>query len=312
MRQRAPRQQGPAPRLAIWKVARATSAAPGYFEPIKIPKGQDPNEFVEFKDGAFGVNNPSEEAWVDVIHKNGGLDNSVAIFVSIGTGVHSTSIFSDLPGNWQNLKAEIKGAIRHPARTRGVHENMAIHSDSAAGFEYFRFDGGEPLGHVALDEWKSHSRFAKFRGKNATPGCITIEKMNKATAEYLQEPSVQEDLLKVAELLVHRRRLRTRDLSAWDRYASASWYECTHKGCRHRIIDTADLYKRHVKEEHDIKLVEEIIERDMRKSRRCWEYPPAHEHIDTSAKVKGKRKAKGSGRCGPSVAEGGATSTSNG
>ena len=312
MRQRAPRQQGPAPRLPIWKVARATSAAPGYFPPIKIPKGQDPNEFVMFKDGAFGVNNPSEEAWVDILHKHGGLDNSVAIFVSIGTGVHSTSIFPDHPGNWQNLKANLKGAIRHPARTRGVHENMAIRSDSAAGFEYFRFDGGEPLGDVALDEWKSHSLFAKFRGKSAMPGCITIDKMNQATAGYLQEPSVQEDLLKVAELLVRRRRLRARDLSAWDRYASASWYECTHKGCEHRVIDTSDLYKQHVKDEHDIKLVEDIIERDMRRSRHCWTYRPAHSHNEMSAKVKGKRKAKDNGKFGPSVAAGGANSTSNG
>lgn len=265
-----------------------------------------------FKDGAFGVNNPSEEAWMDIIHKHGGLDNSVAIFVSTGTGVHSTSIFPDHPGHWQNLKANLKGAIRHPARTRGVHENMAIRSDSAAGFEYFRFDGGEPLGDVALDEWKSHSSFAKFRGKNAMPGCITIEKMNKATAGYLQEPSVQEDLLKVAELLVRRRPLRTRDLSAWDRCASASWYECTLKGCPHKIIDTSDHYKQHVKEDHAIKLVEEIIERDMRRSRHCWTYRPAPSPIGTSANAKVKGKAKDNGQYGPSVAEGGATSTSNG
>ena len=264
-----------------------------------------------FKDGAFGVNNPSDEARMDIIYKHGGLANSVAVFVSIGTGVHSTSIFPDHPGKWQNLKANFKGAIRSPGRTRGAHENMATHSNSPAGFEYFRFDGGERLGEVALDEWKSH-RFAKLRDKDPTPGYITIDKMDQATAWYLQKRSVQKDLLEVAKLLVRRRRLRTRDMSEWDRFASASWYECTHKGCERKPIDTADLYKQHVREIHSIVLPDEVIEKDMQKSRHCWTYRPPHTQNETLAKVKGKGKGKDNARYSPPVAEGGATSTSNG
>ena len=305
-------QQGPASQLPIWKVALATSAAPGYFPPVEIKtgNGNDPKDVVLFKDGAFGTNNPSKVAYDDIVSKHGGSHNSVANFGRIGTGVHSTPIFADRPGNWQDLKANIKGALKLPSRTKEAHDNMVSTALRTPGFKYYRFDGGERLGEVALDEWKSH-RFAKLRDKDPTPGYITIDKTDQATAWYLQKRSVQKDLLEVAKLLVRRRRLRTRDMSEWDRFASASWYECTHKGCEHRPIDTADLYKQHVKEIHGIVLADEIIERDMQQSRHCWTYRPPHSQIETQAKVKGKEKAKDNAKYSPLVAEGVATSTSN-
>lgn len=275
-RQRTARNQGPAPRLPVWQVARATSAAPGYFPPITIQRGsgRKTHEAVIFKDGGFGTNNPSKEACEDVVHKHGGSIGNVALFVSIGTGVRDTPIFADRPGKLQDLKANFKGAIRQPARTRGAHDDMASSSDRNH-FQYYRFDGGDRLGEVTLDEWKSH-RFASFRGKNPAPGFKTIDRMDQATAWYLQKRAVQHDLTELAKLLVHRRRLRTRDVSAWDRYASASYYECTHKGCQRTRINTGDLYKQHLKDVHNIKLVEEVIERDMRKSRHCWTYRQAY------------------------------------
>lgn len=270
-RQSTERNQGLAPPLPIWQVARATSAAPGYFPPITIQKGrgQDPKKATKFKDGGFGTNNPSTEAYKDVVIKHGGSIQNIGLFVSVGTGVRKIRLFADRSGKWQDLKANVKGALSQPSRTLGAHNNMVAFAGNH--FPYYRFDGGDRLGEVALDEWNSH-KFAKFRDKNPVPGFKTISRMDEATASFLEKPEIQQDLNEVAKLLVHRRRLRTRDLSAWDRYAFASHYECTHKGCERRRINTGDLYKQHLKEQHNFKVNDEIIERSMREARHCWPY----------------------------------------
>lgn len=273
-RQRDRRNQGPAPRLSLCQVARATSAAPGYFPPIKINKGsgQSPRDVILFKDGGFGANNPSKEALGCVVYKHGGSIRNIGPFVSIGTGAHSEPIFAKKPGNWQNFKANLKGAVAHPAKTKGTHEDMAYISNlDGREFPYYRFEGGEDLGKIALDEWKSNN-FAQIRGKNSTPGYKTIDTMDQATSKYILRDDVQDDLKKIASILVKRRRLRVRDTSAWDRYASASYYECIHKGCEHRRIATSDLYKEHLRELHGLRLPAEVLERDMLRSRRCWLY----------------------------------------
>ena len=55
------RNPGVAHSIPIWEVARATTAAPTYFEPIKISNRK-------FGDGGFGTNNPAEEMFWEVVH----------------------------------------------------------------------------------------------------------------------------------------------------------------------------------------------------------------------------------------------------
>ena len=71
----------------IWQAARATSAAPTFFEPIEI--GSPPKRFI---DAGFGFNNPGQairleagQIWGDAF---GNLDYkaSIGCFLSIGTG----------------------------------------------------------------------------------------------------------------------------------------------------------------------------------------------------------------------------------
>jgi patatin-like phospholipase/acyl hydrolase len=52
-------QEGPADSSLIWEVARASSAAPTYFNTIKI--GED-----EYGDAGFGDNNPSKRLFWEV------------------------------------------------------------------------------------------------------------------------------------------------------------------------------------------------------------------------------------------------------
>ncbi|KAL8756030.1 MAG: hypothetical protein Q9184_004630 [Pyrenodesmia sp. 2 TL-2023] len=274
-RQATARNHGPPAKLRIWQIGRATSAAPKYFPPIRIKRsmGDGSQRDVRFKDGGFGCNNPSEEAYNDIVHKHGDVSRAVGLLISIGTGLAPLELFAKTPGNLSNAIANIRAATKHPSRTLHVHDRMAHLSerDDKDIFDYYRFSGGEHLGEVGLAEWKSH-RFTHLTKRSTEPGCKTLQKMDDAIGEYLGDPEVQEDLDKCAKLLVKRRRYRARDVSAWDRYASASFYECSYQKCQKSPHKTKELYKDHVKKMHYSALADQPLEAALRTSRRCWIY----------------------------------------
>lgn len=275
------RNQGEPPGIPIWQVARATSAAPGYLPEIKIRKGNGSgiHDYNRFKDGGFGTNNPSRETYHDIVNKHGGHSKNIGLFLSIGTGNTPYDMFDrgrgilKDPQFWRKPLANFRAATRLPSRTLNAHEDVQHHAyhDGQEFFSYFRFDGGDDLGLLALDEWKSY-RAAGLRGKNKEPGCITIRKIELAVAKYLQRRDVQQQMKACAKLLVRRRRLRTRDPSAWDRYASASYYECYWKNCERKKILTAQKYEEHIKDRHHIRVFDQKIVDRIRQSRRCWIY----------------------------------------
>ena len=63
----------------IWQVARATSAAPGYFEPMVI--GNDP-----YLDGGLRANNPAVLAYDNARQVVDTKDARVDTLISVGTG----------------------------------------------------------------------------------------------------------------------------------------------------------------------------------------------------------------------------------
>jgi len=241
---------GEAQKLPIWQVARATSAAPGYFRPMRIKKG-DSSESVTFKDGGFGTNNPSVTGYKDTINKHGGHTRSIGPFVSLGTGEEplekfpqDAKTFKHVRDAYANLKSAVQMASRGITADVVMQDNANLHQ-----FPYFRFDGGNELGKIGLGEWKTH-RFAKITGHSGVSGFITLEKIRETTRAYLRSPGVQNDLTRCAEILVERRRFRTRDASAWDRYASFSYYECKFDDCPQRRINTLREFKQHVLSVH--------------------------------------------------------------
>ncbi|KAL8907085.1 MAG: hypothetical protein Q9207_001626 [Kuettlingeria erythrocarpa] len=275
-RQRTARNHGPPAKLRIWQIGRATSAAPKYFPPIRIKRsmpGEDGQRDVRFKDGGFGCNNPSEEAYNDIVHKHGDVSRAVGLFISIGTGLAPLDLFAKTPGNFSNAVANIKAASKHPSRTLRVHDTMThlSHRDGKDIFDYYRFSGGERLGEVGLAEWKSH-RFTRITSRSTEPGCKTLQKMDDAIDNYLEDLDVQRDLDECARLLVKRRRYRARDVSAWDRYASASFYECSYQKCQKTPHLTKELYKDHIKKMHNFDVTDPVLEVAMKTSRRCWIY----------------------------------------
>lgn len=264
------RNGGDAQNVPIADVGRATSAAPTYFKPCRIYIG---NEWARFKDGGFGANNPSHLTYQDVILKHGNLRACIGPFVSIGTGKCDVQLFNQNRQGWfrnghlRDWGANLNAALHLPSRTKDAHEHMEAASAKDGGhqFPYLRLDGGEILGSIKLDEWESN-RLAVLTGKDATPGIKTVEKIRGAIARYLVQDEVRAELQKMAKTLVQRRRLRTRDKSAWEQYACASHYECSINGCVKERIETLCEYLDHVKSEHRDQEPRPMVDR------RCWIY----------------------------------------
>ncbi len=293
-RHRTLRNPGGASMVSIWEVARATSAAPGYFSPIRIKTGRGP-EAITFKDGGFGSNNPSEEAYKDILNKHGGIMNmNIGPFISIGTGKTPLHMFGRNPGHLRDVIANVKTAFKLPSRTLKAHQNMLHHADPPNGevqFPYYRFDGGTQLGEIDLGDWESH-RLAGFTGRDATSGRKTLEKIEAAIREYLADQDVQNDLMICAKLLVDRRRLRTRSASDWDRYASYSHYVCDVRGCSNRSANTAHDFKEHLRRHHKYQLADPVIEKKVRECRRVqWLYRSQDTGREETARKKGKGRA---------------------
>ncbi|MBI1276650.1 MAG: patatin [Anaerolineaceae bacterium] len=81
----------------MWQVARATSAAPTYFEPCKIdvPNSTD---YYTLVDGGVFANNPSMCAYIDA--RTVIPPVSDILMVSLGTGVHTRRLPYDEAKNW--------------------------------------------------------------------------------------------------------------------------------------------------------------------------------------------------------------------
>ncbi|MCJ1428057.1 hypothetical protein MMC29_005964 [Sticta canariensis] len=141
------RNPGLAHDIPIWQVARATSAAPTYFEP---PKTGD----LEYLDGGMGANNPCEEIYDEVRRMNNGSKNCVRVILSIGTGRnHKTARFSGegISRYWNYLNWAKKWATD----SQEAHLRMLKTQEwESERFHYFRLDVEEGLDDMKLDEWR--------------------------------------------------------------------------------------------------------------------------------------------------------------
>jgi hypothetical protein len=255
---------GPADSSLIWEVARATSAAPSYFNTIKI--GED-----EYGDAGFGENNPSKRLFWEVSHMNNNNDNANALSISIGTGITRFSRFQTgflkKPIGWINAAKAVSTDC----------ENAHLEMQNIHKHKYFRFNvpekatdpdaqepskwqyikkrtrrwighGGEPLdrglGKIKLDEWKSRGWWRKES---------TQEEIKRITEEYLKGLEVIKELNEIAEMMVSHRRARART-DRWAAYALGIRYECpiTFERCPDDTWTDERHLRRHLVEDHEI------------------------------------------------------------
>ncbi|ERF69251.1 hypothetical protein EPUS_09068 [Endocarpon pusillum Z07020] len=175
----------------IWEVARATSATPLFFDPIKIGR------FGEgFTGGRPDIDNPIQTVWNEAQHvflrEEMMLKGNLKCLVSIGTGEPSLEAFGG------NLRAVGLSIGRMAIYSRIVaHSFQSAHGELVRNHQYFRFNIDQGLEDIGLE----HSTRA---------GDIM-----KATRNYLQSAELSSQIQACAgRLKAGRRGRRPRSLSS--------------------------------------------------------------------------------------------------
>ncbi|KAK3664561.1 hypothetical protein LTR22_004695 [Elasticomyces elasticus] len=207
--------------LPIWKVTRATSAAPFYFEMVEH---EVEGVKQSFKDGGIRENNPSGAAISEFHALYEGRAAEPALLLSVGTGrpdTTKTDGFADTwPGPFGRLpivakflekRAVVQNLLIKYTEGEKQHHQMREHAHGEHTW-YKRLNVSSGLEGMPLDDWRS----GEFNGQ-IVPGGASLSHMQEATEQYLERgfdqdvdsyapPSVM--LRQAAEKLVRQRRAR--------------------------------------------------------------------------------------------------------
>lgn len=126
----------------IVEAARATSAAPLFFNPIKI-------NGIKFSDGGLRNNNPIKAVRNELRQEFPGRPGGC--IVSIGTGVHRTQSLG------KTLVAIAKSCATIATNVEAAHQEFKTNECGAGGpfqDKYFRFNVDQGLQDIKLHEWK--------------------------------------------------------------------------------------------------------------------------------------------------------------
>jgi predicted acylesterase/phospholipase RssA len=240
---------GEAQNFKIWEVARAATAAPTIFEPIKIK--HQPNsangklkEYHTFSDGGFmGVNNPTMEVYREVEKRHGTQNGAtISIVVSIGTARAGPRRFNT------SVRGTARFAVDETTGTDRVAADMEELANRTPELRYFRLNATKKGCKVQLDEWKP--RGVKARLKNQHPGSETLKSIDETFDTWYNETpsngekSNRQQISECAERLVKIRRARMKERSRWERYATCAHYYCDEVNCE------AEFQYRHLFEKH--------------------------------------------------------------
>ena len=227
------RNPGPAHALPIWQVARATTAATGYFKPMTI-------EDIDFVDGALGCNNPTWEAWNEVCQMHNGNRDAVRLLLSIGTGQSEVTRIGR--GRVGRILQAGKAAVGVLTGTEETHNKMTDIAKDHPTLIYRRFSVPKSLGvgQLRMDFWDDKVR----------------QEIEERTTEYLNQPvakgHTEDEKLKIlAGVLVEARRERAAT-RRWPISTSQVRYRCTIEKCNNgqKVRNTFDELWSHISAEH--------------------------------------------------------------
>ncbi|PSN75297.1 FabD/lysophospholipase-like protein [Corynespora cassiicola Philippines] len=237
-----PLNPGHAHHYPIWKVARATSAAPLYFKTIEFGGRK-------FKDGAFFENNPASVALIEVeqMHRQ-----PVQLVLSLGTGKYNDEnlpntlaqkkVSSSRLGHLKDTFAILSELPKLIAQSEKTHNLMIKTSKDRASqrrFIYHRFNPEGGMKDIPLDEWKGED------------GYVTKKQLLDRTKDYIKEGEVHQNLLECARILVLIRRKRA-CTERWESYASNLQYRCPESGCRvAKTFMTRNDLREHAFDDHE-------------------------------------------------------------
>lgn len=236
-----PRTPGDADKEHIWKVGRATAAAPTFFEPIQI--GED-----FYSDGGLGYNNPADEGYEEVLHAEKYYKNSarqprgqtpvpIRLLLSIGTGGDDDNLKPEEPSNTRPTRSNDRVQLRRRVKlsvishlrnlthrlqwqaTNVTKVDLQVRRKSGReGWDYVRWVGGKSLAKHEMDKWEA-----------AKPGRAgTQADMERWVDDYMRDPRRQEEVQRVAQTLVNIRRQRVQHEQGdrWQRFTYCSCIPC--------------------------------------------------------------------------------------
>ena len=181
----APLNPGSRNMCQIWEVARATTAAPKLFPPIRIDQ-------TVFIDGGLTANNPTQEAIREVAYLHG-VKISGTCIVSIGSGVYHGP---DLPALESGNKSHYRGtknffqALRAAAtQTESTSTDVLFEKSLSQDFAYFRLNTKYGRS-ILLDQWDKS-------------GQVRAE-IERSAKDYLDSSEAQESLRRCASILVSK------------------------------------------------------------------------------------------------------------
>jgi Patatin-like phospholipase len=136
--------------ICVWEAARATSAAPGFFDPVAVGPYQ-----IKYIDGGMGANNPvhytvqvAKDIWPEV---------NIACLVSIGSG---TARIRSVPTQLLDMT---KYLVAIATDTEETAETFArSNRDMAVADRYFRFNVNHGMEHIGSDEWSAVENIVSF------------------------------------------------------------------------------------------------------------------------------------------------------
>jgi len=161
------------------QAARATSAAPGFFEPVIV-------DGITFYDGGLGANNPSMEAWEEIRDvwkpRKDNVADIVSCFISIGCGdpglqTIEQGAFKFLTESLANLATETKKTA-----TRFHRANGELFREKKC----MRFNVEQGLQFVGLEEYKERN------------------KIKNAAEEYIMHPTTIDNTYAAVERLAQK------------------------------------------------------------------------------------------------------------
>ncbi|KAK1573420.1 acyl transferase/acyl hydrolase/lysophospholipase [Colletotrichum navitas] len=148
-----PRQMSQIPNIKIWEAARATSAAPFYFKPLKVKvEDQGKEHEYEFVDGGLQANNPLGCLWNEVLTTYG-IQRQTACFLSLGTGVPPSQTLPSLNFDIRHPLKQLKfinglaGIACNTEFVNTLFQSLINAFAPNSGYrKYWRFNPGDGLG----------------------------------------------------------------------------------------------------------------------------------------------------------------------
>ncbi|KAI0852479.1 FabD/lysophospholipase-like protein [Daldinia vernicosa] len=143
--------------VQIWEAARATTAAPSYFDPMVLTRGSHSRTFI---DGAMGCNNPAKEV-VDEAAALFGTDCVLGCLVSLGTGFSGEVTIGEAESGIKKTVGLINNLKKIATNTEEVHEDLRrlIRADLDT---YFRFQLPSGAENIRLHEYKKLDELSRL------------------------------------------------------------------------------------------------------------------------------------------------------